>query len=65
MTFQANMVEVRAADLSGTALHWAVAAAKYGKVLKASNIALDLAHARLRTEASGHIKAAIERMSQK
>ncbi|MCF6783947.1 hypothetical protein [Stutzerimonas stutzeri] len=33
--------------------------------LKASNIALDLAHARLRIEASGNIKAAIERMSQK
>ncbi|HBP4949264.1 DUF2591 domain-containing protein [Pseudomonas aeruginosa] len=32
MPFQANMVEVRAADLSGTALHWAVAVAKYGKV---------------------------------
>lgn len=32
--------------------------------LNAGNIALDLAHARLRTEASGHIKAAVERMSQ-
>ena len=32
--------------------------------LKASNIALDLAHARLRTEATGHIREAIERMNR-
>ncbi|MCS7527081.1 DUF2591 domain-containing protein [Pseudomonas aeruginosa] len=32
MPFQANMVEVRAADLSGAALNWAVAVAKQGKV---------------------------------
>lgn len=33
--------------------------------LKASNIALGLAHARLRIEAAGHIREAIGRMSQK